>query len=91
MTVTIPLDADLERRLRESAHRDGLPLEAFAAEVLARFTKPDSTESWLDRDVHAECEADGEAVASLEAVRSALATIPGDLTADFLAERDERG
>lgn len=44
----------------------------------------------LDVGYHAECEADTSPEVSLSEVRAALASIPGDLTADFVAERDER-
>jgi predicted DNA-binding antitoxin AbrB/MazE fold protein len=46
-------------------------------------------EEWLDVDClqHAGREADDSI--SLDAVREALDTIPGSLTADFVAERDE--
>ena len=55
------------------------------------------TEAWesaldrlLDSDYHAECEADTSTEATLDEVRAGLASIPGDMTADFTAERDER-
>lgn len=44
----------------------------------------------LDAEYHAECEADTSPPVTLAEVRAALAVIPGDLTADFAAERDER-
>jgi hypothetical protein len=44
----------------------------------------------LDTAFHAECESDGSPEVSLAEVRAGLATIPGDLTADFVAERDDR-
>jgi predicted DNA-binding antitoxin AbrB/MazE fold protein len=44
----------------------------------------------LDTEYHAECEADASPVPTLAEVRAALAVIPGDMTADFATERDER-
>lgn len=44
----------------------------------------------LDTDYHAECEADTSPEITLEEVRAALSSIPGTMTGDFLAERDER-
>lgn len=44
----------------------------------------------IDTEYHAECEADTSPVPTLAEVRAALTAIPGDLTADFIAERDER-
>ena len=44
----------------------------------------------LDADYHADCEADTSPEVPLADVRAGLASIPGDMTADFAAERDER-
>jgi len=44
----------------------------------------------LDTEFHAACEADASPEVSLTDVRAGLASIPGDLTADFVAERDDR-
>ena len=44
----------------------------------------------LDADYHADCEADTSPEVPLADVRAALASIPGDMTADFAGERDER-
>ena len=44
----------------------------------------------LDTDYHADCEADTSPEVPLAEVRAGLASIPGDMTADFVAERDER-
>src|ERR1051325_1593467 len=55
-----------------------------------RFVDETQAESWLDSDYHADCEADTSPEASLGAGRAALASIPGTMTADFVAERDDR-
>jgi hypothetical protein len=44
----------------------------------------------FDADYHADCEADTLPEVPLADVRAGLASIPGDMTADFAAERDER-
>ena len=44
----------------------------------------------LDTDYHADCEADTSPPVTLAEVRAGLASIPGTMTADFAAERDER-
>jgi hypothetical protein len=44
----------------------------------------------LDSDYHADCEADNSPEVTLADVRAGLASIPGDMTAHFAAERDER-
>jgi hypothetical protein len=47
-------------------------------------------EDWLDMECLKLCAAEADESISLEAVRDALSKIPGSLTADFIAERDER-
>jgi len=44
----------------------------------------------IDSDYLADCEADTAPEVPLADVRAGLASIPGDLTADCAAERDER-
>lgn len=51
---------------------------------------PPAVERLLDTDYHAECEADASPEVTLAEVRAGLASIPGDMTADFAAERDDR-
>jgi hypothetical protein len=51
---------------------------------------PPAVERLLDADFYARCAADDSPDVSLEDVRAGLAGIPGDMTADFAAERDER-
>ena len=46
-------------------------------------------EEWLDRDYMEWAASQVQETVSLEAVRQALAKIPGSLAADFLAERAE--
>lgn len=47
-------------------------------------------EEWLDTEFHANCAAEADPTVSLEAVRVALAKIPGSMTEDVITERDER-
>jgi predicted DNA-binding antitoxin AbrB/MazE fold protein len=47
-------------------------------------------EQLLDQEFLAYCETQADDTVSLEAVRQALAAIPGSLTEDIRAERDER-
>ncbi len=94
MSLTIQLDPTAESRLRAKAKSEGTPVEELAAKLLTAFTEPaaasEALESMLDEDYHAECELDTSPDTSLDEVRTALEKIPGSLTADFLAERDER-
>jgi predicted DNA-binding antitoxin AbrB/MazE fold protein len=47
-------------------------------------------DDWLDRDYIQWAASQVQESVSLDAVREALAKIPGSLTADFIAEREER-
>jgi len=47
-------------------------------------------EPWLDAECLAACAGEADDTVSLDEVRAALAKIPGSLTEDFIAERDER-
>jgi predicted DNA-binding antitoxin AbrB/MazE fold protein len=47
-------------------------------------------DEWLDRDDIQWAASQVQETVSLGAVRKALAKIPGPLTADFIAERDDR-
>ncbi len=49
-----------------------------------------SGDELLDTEFLAACANEADPSISLEAVRAALAKIPGSMTADFIAERDER-
>jgi len=47
-------------------------------------------EPWLDTECLAACASGATDSVTLEEVRAALAKIPGSLTEDFIAEREER-
>ncbi len=69
------------------------PLEPLdlREEQLVNVTITDEplSETWLDNECLAACGEADDAV-SLEEVRAALAKIPGSLTEDFIAEREDR-
>jgi hypothetical protein len=73
---------------------DALPdpdKQAAAAAILQRLPgEGDAPPVPLDTGYHAACEADARPDVPLEEVRALLAVLPGELTADFAAERDER-
>jgi flavin-dependent dehydrogenase/predicted DNA-binding antitoxin AbrB/MazE fold protein len=50
----------------------------------------DALDGILDREYMEECRAYADDTVTLEEVRAALSKIPGSMTADFIAERDER-
>jgi predicted DNA-binding antitoxin AbrB/MazE fold protein len=58
--------------------------------VTVSITDESTFEPWLDDECLAACAREDDDVVSLEEVRTALAKIPGSLTEDFIAERDER-
>jgi hypothetical protein len=69
--------------------------QSFAANGANQLSQPPTVlppavERLLDTDYHAECEADASPEVTLAEVRAGLASIPGDMTADFAAERDDR-
>jgi len=47
-------------------------------------------EPWLDTECLAACASEADDSVTLEEVRAALAKIPGSLTEDFIAEREDR-
>lgn len=58
--------------------------------VTLRIIDEAATEPWLDTDYLATCAQEADDGVSLEEVRAALAKIPGCLTEDFIAEREDR-
>lgn len=58
------------------------------SEALPR--EDEAVDDLLDHEYMTACAADADPSTTLEAVREALSKIPGSMTADFIAERDER-
>jgi predicted DNA-binding antitoxin AbrB/MazE fold protein len=58
--------------------------------VTVAITDESPLEPWLDVEYHAACAIETEECPTLEEVRAALAKIPGSLTQDFIAEREDR-
>ena len=87
-TLTIP-DA-VHRELAAGAAEQNTTADELAARILISDLggRPESV---FDTEYEAECAADTSPVPTLEEVREFMAKIPGSLTADFIAERDERG
>jgi predicted DNA-binding antitoxin AbrB/MazE fold protein len=81
----------------EAVYENGVlrPLEPLDLQAHQRVTvvlseTPLPEEAWLDGECLRLCAAEADERISLEAVREALSKIPGSLTADFVAEREER-
>lgn len=70
------------------------PLEPLdlREQQLVNVTISDETppEPWLDAECLAARAGEADDAVSIEEVRAALAKIPGALTEDFIAEREER-
>jgi predicted DNA-binding antitoxin AbrB/MazE fold protein len=58
--------------------------------VSVTITDEAPAESWLDNEYLEGCAQEPDEGVSLEEVRAALAKIPGSLTEDFIAEREDR-
>jgi hypothetical protein len=86
-TLTIP-DA-VHRQLAARAAEQNTTVDELAARLLAADVAPRS-ESIFDTEYEAECAADTSPVPTLDEVRAALAKLPGSLSADIIADRDER-
>ena len=71
------------------------PLLGKTVEISVREQSESPIDDMIDWEYLAELEAefadDPTPIPSLEEVRAALSSIPGSLTADIRAERDERG
>jgi predicted DNA-binding antitoxin AbrB/MazE fold protein len=81
----------------EAVYENGAlrPLEPLDLREHQRVTvilseTPITEEAWLDGECLRLCAAEADEHISLEAVREALSKISGSLTADFIAEREER-
>jgi len=66
------------------------PLVGKMVEIRVVEAAESAIDRLLDSDYHADCEADISPEVSLADVRARLASIPGNMSADFAAERDER-
>jgi predicted DNA-binding antitoxin AbrB/MazE fold protein len=82
-------------KILQAVYKGGVlrPLEPLdlREEQLVNITITDEVplEPWLDTECLAACHEADDTV-SLEEVRAALAKIPGSLTEDFIAEREDR-
>lgn len=68
------------------------PLDLREQQLVTVAITTDETpaEPWLDTEYLADCAREADDSVSLEEVRVALAKIPGSLTEDFSAEREDR-
>src|SRR5262245_15743658 len=95
MTITLQLSAEAERKLRELAAQEGKSLAEYLEQLVERTAlgvngATTGDDALLDTEYLAACAREADPSITLEAVRQALAIIPGSMTEDFIAERDER-
>jgi hypothetical protein len=95
MTQKLNLPDPVYKALQEAAEASGTtPADWIASHLpdtgAARESKMPREEDWIDRDFLKTYAREADDSVSLEAVRQAMAKIPGRLTDDIRAERDER-
>jgi hypothetical protein len=66
------------------------PLIGKNVEISVTEEPKSPAERLLDTEYHAECEADTSPEVSLDEVRSITSKIPGSMSAEVIADRDER-
>ncbi len=88
---TLSIPESTYRNLVLQAAKQNTTVDDLAARLLAdTVADRDATDWMLDTEYHAECAANTTPVPTLEEVRAALAKIPGSISADIIAEREER-
>jgi hypothetical protein len=93
MNVAVNLPAATVERLKERAAGMGQSLEAYLETLLGSKTSngsPLAEDDILDTEYLAECAKEADPSITLESVHEVLSKIPGSMTQDFIAERDER-
>lgn len=70
--------------------RELRPLLGKTVEIRVIEAGESAVDRLLDADYHADCEADASPEPELAEVRAGLASVSGNMTSDFHAERDER-
>lgn len=103
MSMTITLPAGLATRVKEAAARSGRAASQIVIDALEQSFKPDveetnspahqqngAVEELLDWEYIRDCASAADPSVTLAEVQQALSKIPGSMTDDFSAERDER-
>jgi hypothetical protein len=83
-TLTIP--DDVFRHLVARAEE----LNTSVEDLAARLLHPADGTVRIDTEYHAECATDPGPVPTLAEVRAVMAKLPGSLSADLIADRDDR-
>ena len=93
MNVTVNLPPETIDRLKITAAHAGQSLEAYVETLLGTKSTngtPLAYDEILDTEYLAECVKEADPSITLESVHKALSKIPGSMTQDLIAERDER-
>ncbi len=95
MSRTVELPEAVHAALEEAARAAAATVPAWIAAQLqqsltANGSKRQSKDDWLDHDFLKTDTVESDELPTLEAVRAAMAKIPGRLADDIRAERDER-
>ena len=95
MNRCVELPESVYAALEEAARSSGMNLADWIAAHLPVTGQADASsaspqEDWLDRDFLKTYAQEADDSVSLEAVRRAMAKIPGRLADDIRAQRDER-
>src|SRR5436190_16344285 len=88
ITMTRTVQAVYEKGLLRPLEPLNLQENERVTITVTNSTRPIDDEL-IDQEFHAYCETQADDTASLETVRQALAKIPGSLSDDIRAERDE--
>ena len=95
MSRTLELPDPVYAALEAAARASGMTAADWIASHLSQAATADEStaspkDDWLDRDFLATYSQEADDSVSLDAVRRAMAKIPGRLGDDIRAERDER-
>jgi hypothetical protein len=91
MSQVVNLPEGVYRTLQQVAEASGTtPADWIAAHLPGASAGNAPADDWIDRDFLKTYAQQADDSVSLEAVRSAMAKIPGRLADDIRAERDER-
>jgi predicted DNA-binding antitoxin AbrB/MazE fold protein len=88
---TEPMTRNLQAVYEGGVLRPLEPLDLREQQLVnVTITDEAPAEPWLDIEYMTACAREADDSVSLEDVRAALAEIPGSLTEDFIAEREDR-
>lgn len=93
MSITITLPADIEQQILGKAAESKKPIEEITINLIVQGLQRQQTkkkDSFLDEEYMDACAKEADPSVTLESVRQILAKLPGSISDDIIAERDER-